>query len=146
MPSLALRSSAISGDLSNIERKAPQNPISGTESQTTTKGRRPRTRKTAVIIPQKRKIFRQRTLMVFKTWALIMALSTLLTTSKTINPIMTIKNSKHNLFIAKFQKCFGIFNRKAGNIIVKITINVQSLFLPFFDFLSQIFKLLIAVF
>src|SRR5674476_415267 len=56
--------------------------ILGTEIQTITSGKINRTKKTDVTIPIRRNLLRHNMLIVFKTLALTIALSTLLTTSK----------------------------------------------------------------
>ena len=64
-------------------RNMPEILIVGTEIQTISKGNKNRTKKTEVMIPIRRNLLRQSRLIVFRTVAFTMALSTLLTTSNT---------------------------------------------------------------
>src|SRR3989344_3246645 len=61
------------------------------KAQIITKGKTPRTKKTAMNIPQVRNSLRDRVPLVFKTSALIIALSTDETASKSDKPIIVIK-------------------------------------------------------
>ena len=67
-------------------RNMPETLIVGTEIQTISKGNKNLTRKTEVIMPIRRNLFRQSMLIVFRTVAFTTALSTLLTTSNTTSP------------------------------------------------------------
>ena len=59
----------------------------GTEIQTIINGSKNLTKNTDVMMPIRRNLLRHKMLIVFRTLALTIALSTLLTTSKTIKPI-----------------------------------------------------------
>src|SRR5665647_3386226 len=75
--------------------------ILGTEIQTITSGKINRTKKTDVTIPIRRNLLRHNMLIVFKTLALTIALSTLLTTSKTIKPITITIDSTRDTILAR---------------------------------------------
>jgi hypothetical protein len=71
--------------------------IFGTEIHTMISGRMKRTKNTDVIMPISRNRLRHSILIVLRTLALTMALSTLFTTSKTINPAtMSISSTRDN--------------------------------------------------
>src|SRR3989338_6459601 len=67
----------------------------GLANQIMTKGRPPRIKKTANKMPQNKKIFRYFSGTVFKTWALIIALSMLLMISNKTKPKTTRKKEKN---------------------------------------------------
>ena len=78
--------SLICGSLENVAVKAPHGPSEGFVAQTIRSGSSPRTTKTAMTIPQVRNHFLALGFMVWRTSALMMALSTLLMISKRLRP------------------------------------------------------------
>ncbi len=82
-------------------RKSLDALMVGTEIQTITSGKINRTKKTDVKMPIRRNLLRHNMLIVFKTLALTIALSTLLTTSKTIKPTTITIDSTSDTVLAR---------------------------------------------
>src|SRR6266404_5637144 len=94
------------GSALNVAVNAPTGPMAGLVSQTITKGRRPRIRKTAISKPYTKNHLLALALIVESTCALITALSRLLTASKSVKPIMIRIIEKISTIIIIHQRFF----------------------------------------
>lgn len=99
--------SLINGSLEKAKVKTWKADKSGLASQIMTKGRPPRIKKTANKMPQNKKIFRYFSGTVFKTWALIIALSMLLMISNKTKPKTTRKKEKNMGWSLNLRKQFN---------------------------------------